>query len=275
MHKNENSVIAAKNTAKAICDYFGIECFSIGMILGTGWAAVPLEIINKISLTELPGFENLPLLKGHPRVLIHAKFNNQDILILQGRIHMNEELEEGNIRHAVRLQTEMMILAGVKKLIITSAVGALHHNIKQGDVVVINKLVTAFAPFPLVLRGGEFTSPQDSFSKRLIDIAIKVGTYVYRTNKVKTGTHVMYPGPQFETNLDKVLFADAGGTVVGMSTLPEILVSSLYVDEGFEFLALGFVTNGTKQTDHEYNMNAAKEKAQDLGNLLKALLCEI
>lgn len=244
----------------------------IGLILGTGWGDV-LQIENpyRISLADIPGFGALTKLEGHARELMIGRVSGRQVLVLRGRIHLNEVPADPELFKMVRLQVEMLLQLGACQLILTSAVGALRPQngampLSVGDVCAIDGFVTLFAP-DMPLWAGEFCSPEDTLNLRLREIALAERGEL----RVSVGGHVMVRGPFFEgRRYDKRLLAQTGASVVGMSILPEACVAALY---GARVLALGFVTNSDIEThSHETNLAQAKSAAAKLGGLLERIV---
>lgn len=267
----------------------------IGLILGTGWGDVlTLENHKEIPLEEIPVFKHLPELKGHKRTIMFGEIRGKQVIALRGRLHLNEVPFSKSWLKLVRLQTEMLIMTGVKQLIVTNAAGALKYyrqtNTQQiyrldtskfgvdspnfddpelhiGEVAVIDGFVSVFAPV-MPLWGGEFCSADDAISQRLINIALKSQGDLLIAKK--TGLAMMR-GPQFEGNkYDKNILSRSGAGVVGMSMLPEAYIASLH---GIEILGLSFVTNSyDEKHSHDENLRRAGEASAHLGGYLKNII---
>ena len=267
----------AARIGESICSY-GIKKFDIGILLGTGWSEIlnsGLIIKSSLKLSSFLDYEDSLTSHEQPKRIILAQYKNLNIIIIDSRIHMYEKIGRKEINNLVRLQTEMLIHTGIKKLVITSGVGSLQANIQTGDLVVTNNIITAFAPDPLVLSNQEFVSPQKTLDQNLVKIATNIGNKFYKGGKTHTGTHVMVRGPHIESYKDKQIFAYHGGDVVGMSTLPEILVCGLYSKRKIRCVSVNFVTNGTEQCSHKKNLLIGAKKAPYLSKFLLALFSEI
>ena len=266
----EKVAITAAEFIINMCPEFSPNDCPIGLILGTGWGDV-LEInyAQEIPLMAIPGFSNLETLEGHKRSLIIGYVEGKRVLVLSGRIHLNEAPCDQNLVKMVRLQTEMLFQLGVKTLITTSAVGSLNSSICVGDVTIIDGLVTLFAP-EMPLWAGEFISPEDTINQELINIAQEESGSI----RTSTAGHAMVRGPFFEgRKYDKNILADTGAKVVGMSILPDACVTALY---GAKMLALCFVTNNTFSIhSHEENVVRARKSSGLLGQYLVKIIKRI
>ncbi|MDO8571478.1 MAG: purine-nucleoside phosphorylase [bacterium] len=268
--------VRARWAADALRRELGIPLdkdISVGIILGTGWGeALPLKVISRVGLKKITSFEELGDLEGHAREVVYGTVGGVDVIVLRGRIHLNEmPPSRESLYWMVRIQTEMLLQLGVKTLIVTSAVGSLDRKIEVGDVVAVNGFVTLFAP-PMPLWAGEFVSPEDTLSgvlrQQALATALGVGI------RMHSAGHVMVRGPQFEgRRYDKKYLRKTGAKVVGMSMLPEACVAALY---NAQVLGLGFVTNDAVEThSHEENIARAKASAKKLGSLLEGIIARI
>ncbi len=241
----------------------------IGLVLGTGWDVLSGAANNLISFSDIPGFSDLEQLDGHARQLLFGNILGRQVLVLRGRIHLNEAPNNSNIARIVRLQIEMLFKLGVKKIIVTSAVGSLDRTLEVGSIAVIDGFVTVYAP-DMPLWAGEFCSPDDTLSKEMMKIAIDVQGKL----KAQEAGHVMLRRPFFEgRRYDKQLLIASGAKVVGMSMLPEACIAALY---GVEFLGLGFITNTHFEThSHEDNLARAKKSAKFLKKYLIKIISRV
>jgi len=275
--RNREREIEAKSLSKYVLSHS--NAFTKGLpetaiILGTGWGeALNLEVLWESPLTYMAGFESLGSLEGHNRVLKYAKLNGKFVWVLSGRVHLNEAPNDPNLPKMVRLQTELLIALGVRNLIVTNAAGSLSCDIKVGDIVVADGFVTLFAP-PMPLWAGEFCSPEDALDREFRQLALAEAKGLIDAHQ---GGYAMLRGPFFEgRKYDKAILRMVGASTVGMSTLPEACVASLYKDEGVKVLALSFITN-TDSEDHSHEENLARAKASSgkLGTLIERIVSKI
>lgn len=242
----------------------------VGLVLGTGWGdTLEFDAERRVSFGEIPGFGGLDKLEGHAREVVIGTIAGKRFVALRGRVHLNERPADPELHATVRLQMEMLIRLGVKKFIVTSAVGSLSPSIEAGDVVMVNGFVTLFAP-EMPLFAGEFYSPEDTIDQSLIGRIFRETTlgFAQTSLKVYKGGHAMVRGPFFEgRKYDKDFLAKTGAAVVGMSILPEACVAAVY--PGVKIVPLGFATNtASEEHSHEENMRRAKEKSAHLGEFL-------
>lgn len=299
--KNENPINELKREAQAIANFIKDELQIseeplIGIVLGTGFGDKLKFDDNKFLSRKLINtsleFESLIPTEGHEKTYKYGSINGVKVLALSGRVHMNENpTDPKSIVRMVRLQIQIMLELGVKKLILTCSAGALNPSFVPGNLIVIDSLVTVFAP-QMPLFGGEFTSPEDTLSKSLIELAIETPYNApIKSNsnssqpemnfepevslKLPRGSYAMVRGPFFEGRKhDKGILRNNGADCVGMSILPECCIASLYSE--VEVLALAFISNDAEgKHSHEENLAKAKECSSALSAYLNQLLRKI
>lgn len=284
--RNQKKEGAAQIAASVISRQLGIteNSVPIGLILGTGWGDImDYRNMKEIPFSHIPGFRHLQKLDGHKRSLFLGQISGRSVLILSGRVHLNEAPNDPEIVKMVRLQTEMLLQLGVKTLISTAAVGSLkprrsilqrlmsrNKQLEVGDIAVIDGFVAAYTSVR-PLWGGEFCSPDDVLNDRLNEIALNTGSKL----RVKKVGHVMMLGPNFEgRKYEKALLAASGAEAVGMSLFPDACIAALY--NGVKFIGLGFVTNDDKEVhSHEENKRRAEKSAVLLNEYLEKIIAKI
>lgn len=274
-YRNPDLEREAKDVAHAIVDHLDVNPANpprIAVVLGTGWGDA-LEFANRrsVPLQKLSErFWSLGTLAGHAREVVAGEVAGTEILALRGRIHLNERPGDPEIFRMVRLQVEMFLVLGARTLILTNAAGSLRpQTVKVGDIVAADGFVMRGAP-DMPGWAGEFRSPDDTLDPELRKSARWIGNGVGLT--VHEGGYAMLRGPFFEgRKYDKPNLRDTGASAVGMSTLPEACIASLYPDT--KVLALSFITNDdSEEHSHEENMRRAKEQSAKLGALLQGII---
>ena len=270
---NKKREKAAKDVAESIILKFpelvGVND-AIGVILGTGWGDAFSDLnFKSLSLGAVSHFFGLETIEGHARKLLIGKMGNRTVIVLQGRIHLNEVPYSRELAEMARLQIETLFHLGVKTLITTAAVGGLDGRLKVGNVAIVDGLITVFAP-DMPLWAGEFCSPEDSLSLDAIRVAKEEAGEV----RALESSHAMVRGPFFEgRKYDKNILRSLCAGVVGMSILPEACIASLYE---VKVLALCLVTNSaTEVHSHEENLRRAAEIAPKLSAYLERIIRRI
>lgn len=290
MYTQQDAAIAAERAAEALRNQFpelANRTPSTAVILGMGWgAAIEAGALFVPLKTHVPGFEQLGELSGHARRIGCVEIGGELVLVQQGRVHLNEAFpgQEFEVNAMARLQVEMAVLLGAKKFVLTAAVGGLGGAVSVGDLVIIESLLSLYAP-PFPLFGGEFCSPEDVLS----DVLAREATLAFadRALPYRAGIcHAMVRGPNFEgRKKDKGVLqgnrrnrshgSSVGADVVGMSIQPELAVIAACStnERPLCALALGFVTNNDAEAhSHSVNQERALKYADRMSRGLRETL---
>ena len=270
--RNQQAEHAAMTAAGYLKAQLRIQDPEVGIILGTGWGdKLVVDPCVELPFTSVPGFSELASLEGHARKFLYGVCGNKKVVVLSGRVHLNEAPADPAIHKMVRLQTEILMRLGIRKLIVTCAAGALPRSgVETGDLVVIDGFVSLFAP-DMPLYAGEFYSPEDTLCPQLREIA---RTTAQEGFDIVSAGYAMVRGPFFEgRKYDKEAIARTGAAIVGMSTLPEACIAALYQAR---VLALAFVTNDSVEAhSHSVNLGRASRASSGLGAYLTKLIEQI
>ncbi len=204
----------------------------IGFILGTGWDGIVKDVKNKKETSFEKIFKRKTTAIGHKGIVIKGYLQEKEVILLSGRFHTYE----GYSSHEATETVRYLHMEGVKKIIITSAVGALNPKYQVGDLVILHDLITLFCQSPL--SGPQFQNMSEPFSRLLVESAVRSCTRV--EIPFQKGVHVYFRGPHFETFADKMALRFLGADVCGMSMAPEVIMANHL---NMEVLGLSLVTN--------------------------------
>jgi len=196
-----------------------------GIILGSGLGGLvrEIEIEVEIPYSDIPDFP-VSTVEGHSGKLIIGKLAGKTVLAMQGRFHYYE----GYTMKEVTFPVRVMKLMGINTLFVSNASGGLNPTYQVGDVVIISDHINFFPEHPLrgknmVELGTRFPDMSKSYDAHLRNkakaIALKNGI------AVKEGVYVGVSGPTFETPAEYLMFRHLGADIVGMSTVPEVIVA--------------------------------------------------
>jgi len=197
----------------------------VGIILGSGLGPLADHIEDPITISyeELPGFPPSTV-EGHAGKLILGKLNGTPVACLKGRAHSYE----GTPYEAVKTYVRTMKLIGCEIYLATNAAGSLREEIGPGSLVVIKDHIN-FQP------GNPLAGPNDDeFGPRFfpMDDAYDVELRKTIASCAETmdiplteGVYISVLGPSFETPMEIQAFKQWGAEVIGMSTVPEVLVA--------------------------------------------------
>lgn len=211
-----------------------------GIILGTGLGELSKNIENPIEIdyADIPNFL-VATNKYHAGKLIYGKIGDKKVLCLSGRFHHYEGYSFDKLVIPIRL----LKLCGVKRVILTSAVGAVNPEYNVGDVVVIKDHINLVITSPLAGKnisefGERFFDTSDMYTKELRNTALKLGESSNLT--FREGVYMYFTGPQFETPAEIRAASILGADVVGMSVVTEALTAAHCK---LPLLAMSVVTN--------------------------------
>ncbi|QIA07140.1 purine-nucleoside phosphorylase [Draconibacterium halophilum] len=197
----------------------------IGIILGTGLGGLvnEIEILDSIPYTEIPNFP-VSTVEGHAGRLIYGKLGDKEVLAMQGRFHYYEGYDMKEVTFPVRVMKHV----GVKNLFVSNASGGLNPDWHVGEIVLLTDHINFFPEHPLRGKnlaelGPRFPDMSKPYSQRLRNKAKLIA--LQNNIDVKEGVYVGVSGPTFETPAEYKMFRILGGDIVGMSTVPEVIVA--------------------------------------------------
>ncbi|MCR9253291.1 MAG: purine-nucleoside phosphorylase [bacterium] len=204
----------------------GITAPKIGVILGTGLGDLVNEIDVEISIDykEIPNFP-LATIEFHHGKLIYGKLGGKQVLAMQGRFHYYE----GYTMQQVTFPVRVMKFLGVEQLLISNAAGGMNLDWQKGELMLLTDHINLQPENPL--RGvnipefgpifTDMSAPYSSdLNSKLIDIAAR------ESITLREGVYVAVAGPNLETRAEYKFLRNAGADVVGMSTVPEVIVAN-------------------------------------------------
>ncbi len=198
----------------------------IAMIAGTGLGDIGshIQVQKKILYKDIPHFPE-PSVEGHQGEMVFGKMGNHFVVILKGRFHYYEGYEMQEITFPVRVVKAI----GIQQIIITNASGALQKNINAGDIVFIKDHINLFPDNPLrgindPRLGLRFPSMDKVYDIHLLQKAQTIASDL--NIPFHQGVYVGLQGPSLETKAEYEYLNKIGGDVVGMSTVPEVIVAA-------------------------------------------------
>ena len=216
------------------------EIPEIAVVLGSGLGplAEMLEKPMKIPYGEIPHFAESTV-EGHAGELLIGKLKGKPVICMNGRFHFYE----GYPMEVVTYPFKLFKTLGVKYLILSNAVGGINSGFSAGDLMIIQDHLNLMGTNPLIgpnleSLGPRFPDMSAAYSKRLASIARQGGDKLGAN--LKEGVYVALTGPTYETPAEIQMLKKLGADAVGMSTVPEVIVSN---HMGLEILAISCVTN--------------------------------
>ncbi len=212
----------------------------IGVILGTGLGSVARHIHAEatIDYASIPHFARSTAI-GHTGQLVCGHLDGAEVVAMEGRFHTYEGYSFAQVTFPVRVMRAL----GAELLIVSNACGGMNPQFAQGDIMVIEDHINLMNGNPLIgvnddRLGPRFPDMIAPYDRKLIDRALEIAR---RENFVAhKGVFVAVTGPNLETRAEYRFLRLIGADVVGMSTVPEVLVA---VHSGMRVLGLSIITD--------------------------------
>jgi purine-nucleoside phosphorylase len=213
--------------------------YPIGIILGTGLGGLVkyIDIDFSIEYSDIPNFP-VSTVEFHSGKLIFGTLSGKKIVAMQGRFHYYE----GYNHHRVTVPVHILEDLGIKYLLVSNACGALNPQFKKTELMIISSHINLHFDTPLI--GFEIVNHEATthfYSKELIKLAEKIASD--NDIDIRKGVYASVQGPNLETRAEYRMINKMGSDVVGMSTIPEVIVAhklgikclgiSIITDEGF------------------------------------------
>ena len=256
----------------------GISNAPIGIVLGTGLGGLVQEMVIEI---EVP-YADIPYMPqstvaGHAGKLLRGKIAGVDVIALSGRFHYYEGYNMQEVTFGIRLLKQM----GVQRLLLSNVAGGLQADMEPGELVLLRDHINLMPAHPLRGHNDERLGPRfpdmmytydREMNQKIRAKARMIGI------RVREGVYVVLQGPSLETPAEYNFLHLIGGDVVGMSTVPEVLVAR---HMEIKVNVLSVVSNvcypieNLTPTSLEDVIAVAKEATPKLTNLVKAILPDL
>lgn len=250
----------------------------VAIVLGTGLGNLSDKIKNAeiFSYSEIPHFPQITV-KGHAGNLICGEINGVEVMAMQGRFHYYE----GYSMKEVTFPMRVMQALNIGTILISNAAGGVNGNYNAGDIVLVTDHISLHQDNPLrgendERLGTRFPNMFSTYDKELILKAEDIA----KENNIKThrGVYFGWPGPNLETPAEYNMINTLGGDLVGMSTVPEVLVAK---HASMKVLVASVVTNECfpigrlSPTGHDEVIDVAKIAEPKLTQIISELITRI
>jgi purine-nucleoside phosphorylase len=210
------------------------------IILGTGLGGLASRIAvdATIEYADIPGFP-LSTVESHAGRLLCGTLSGRTVVAMQGRFHRYEGYSLGQVTFPVRVLRAL----GAETLIVSNACGGMHPLWAAGDLMLIADHINMLGDNPLIgpnddRLGPRFPDMSEPYDERLRALARAVAAELRIT--LREGVYVSVPGPNLETRAEYRFLRGLGADVVGMSTVPEVIVAK---HGGMRVLGLSIITD--------------------------------
>ena len=212
----------------------------LGIILGSGLGGFADLVEEKtvIPYREIPHFP-VSTVEGHAGQLVFGKVAGRNVVVMQGRFHYYE----GYTMQEVTFPVRVMQVLGVTGLVVTNAAGGINSAFRGGDLVLIKDHLNLMGENPLrganlLSLGPRFPDLSEGYDlewrQKALVIAREYGI------SAQEGVYAAMSGPSYETPAEIRYLRTIGADMVGMSTVPEVIVAN---HGGMQVLGISCVTN--------------------------------
>lgn len=204
----------------------GFERPETGIVLGTGLGGLLENIDIKVSIAydDIPHFP-VSTVEFHKGNLVYGFIGKVAIIAMQGRFHYYEGYSMQQVTFPVRVLKEL----GVQQLFLSNAAGGMNPSYKKGDLVIIEDHINLLPDNPLrgmndPAMGNRFADMSSPYNNKLREAL--AGSFEKYGVSPKQGIYVAVMGPNLETRAEYRWLRSTGADMVGMSTVPEVIVAS-------------------------------------------------
>jgi len=204
----------------------GITSPDTGIVLGTGLGKLVSEIDIEIAIdyADIPHFP-VSTVESHKGHLIYGNLEGHKVLVMQGRFH----IYEGYSLQQVTLPIRVMKLLGVKWLLLSNAAGAINKSYQKSDLMLLDDHINLLPENPLTGKNIDELGPRfpDMSCPYSPELNHKMHLAAEKFNiTLHKGVYAVVAGPNLETRAEYRYLGLIGADVVGMSTVPEVIVAN-------------------------------------------------
>lgn len=244
-----------------------------GLILGTGLGglAEQIEVAATFPYPEIPHFPESTA-PSHAGQLVCGTLHGVPIVAMEGRFHYYEGYSLQQVTFPIRVMRAL----GAETLVVTSAVGGMNPQFDLADIVILEDHINLMPDNPLRginddELGPRFPDMSEPYSKTLIKAAQQAALKL--SIPAHKGVLVAVAGPNLETRAEYRMLRQMGADIVGMSTVPEIIVAR---HAGMQTLGFSIVTDMClPDALEEANIDSILKVAAEGGARLERLIGEL
>lgn len=247
--------------------------FDVGLVLGTGLGGLAdlVEGAVRVPYSAIPDFPKSHI-SGHAGQLVAGRIGKSRVLVMQGRSHY---YEHGNVS-VMRGPIEILTALGISELILTNASGSMREDLPPGALALIADHINLSGINPMIgiSDDSRFVPMVDAYDPAM---RATFHTISKRLNiSLKDAIYHWFPGPSFETPAEIRASKLLGADLVGMSTVPEVIMARRI---GLKVAALSMITNYGSglfggAPHHDETKRVATIAAKDLGRVIATYLAE-
>jgi purine-nucleoside phosphorylase len=246
----------------------------IALVLGSGLGAFADEFDSAVQIpyAKIPHFPESTAI-GHAGRLVLGRVEGVDVVGMQGRVHLYEGYSAKDAAFPMRVFARL----GVKAVILTNAAGGIKGEFTQGRLVAITDHINLQGDNPLIGQNEEKFGPRFPDMTMVYDRKFREAALVQARRlgiELGEGVYAALAGPSYETPAEIRFLRTIGADLVGMSTVPEVIVAK---HSGMRVLGISCVTNAAagildEPLDHNDVLATAERVKTHFIALLRAII---
>jgi purine-nucleoside phosphorylase len=245
--------------------------FACAIVLGSGLGALGDELEGAVNVpyADIPHFPQSRV-SGHAGRLVAGRMEGRRVLLFQGRAHYYETGDAA----AMRVPIAAVRALGSPPLLLTNAAGSTKPELRPGSVVVISDHINMAGTSPLFHDESDarFVSMTDAYDVELREAIKRAATAAGVA--MGEGIYMWFAGPSFETPAEVRMARLLGADLVGMSTVPEVILARYH---GLKVAAVSIVTNWAAgiagaAPSHRETKDVAAASAAEFARLVRAFV---
>lgn len=247
---------------------------NIAVVLGSGLGVFADALADRVevSYSEIPHWPRSTAI-GHAGKLIIGNLGALEVICLSGRAHLYEGYSPQQATFPVRVMKKL----GVGSMVFTNAAGGINLAYEQGALVLISDHINLQGVNPLAgpnddSLGPRFPDMSEAYNSHYRYVAKLVAAELHIP--LAEGVYAGLLGPSYETPAEIRYLRAIGADLVGMSTVPEVIVAN---HMGMKVLAISCVTNMAagilpQKIHHEEVLETGARVRDTLVRLLREVL---
>ena len=246
----------------------------VGIVLGSGLGGLvnEIDVEHALDYASIPNFP-VSTVKGHSGKLIFGTLGGRNVVAMQGRFHYYEGYSMQEVTFPIRVLQQL----GVHLLVLSNASGGMNPDYHVGDIVILRDHINLMPTNPLIGKNDERFGPRfpemsEAYDAGLVKLALQVAAEL--KVRAHAGVYAGLSGPCFETPAEYRYLRIIGADIVGMSTVPEVIVAR---HSGLRCFAASVVTDlggfeTAEKVSHEEVLRVATQAEKKLTAIVKEVL---
>ena len=171
----------------------------------------------------IPGVP-VPTVESHAGRLVLGHLEGTPVAVMQGRFHRYE----GYALQQVTFPVRVLKALGADTLVVSNVSGGMNPLWSVGELVLIDDHINLLGDSPLIGPNVEELGPRFPDMSEPYDLGLQElarAAALEMGIRLNRGVYVAVPGPQLETRAEYRMLRAMGADIVGMSTVPEVIVA--------------------------------------------------